>query len=89
MQVALFLAPFGDKEKSSYEQVIASLQTVGETLTWEIVTSRLLQECDGKTSHDRSSDPLRNSFPSHALQLRGYNRGTYESLHSRKQNRKC
>ena len=43
MQVAMLLASFGDKARSPYGHVISSMQTVDVNLTWEIVTSRLLQ----------------------------------------------
>lgn len=49
MQVAMSLASFGDRSQSPYGQVIALLQTMGGDLTWETVTSRLLQEFEEKT----------------------------------------
>ena len=48
LQVAMLLASFGDKSKSPYGQVVASLQTVNETLSWESVSACLLQEYEEK-----------------------------------------
>lgn len=44
LQVALFLSSFGEKKKSTFGHVIASLQTKKEGVNWEQATSALLQE---------------------------------------------
>ena len=44
LQVAVVLASFGDKHKSPFGHVIASMQSVHESVDWETTTARLLQE---------------------------------------------
>lgn len=46
MQIAMFLASFGDLNKSSFGYIISSLQVMQENLSWETVTARLLQAYD-------------------------------------------
>lgn len=68
MQIAMLIASSGDKVHSQYGQIIASLQTVGETLTWESVTSRLLHEYDEGTWLYSNGETAKG--PSHSLVLR-------------------
>ena len=62
MQIAMLLASFGDKTKSPYGHIVASLQSVQESLSWETVTARLLQEyeehipCTGGGSGPKSQE---------------------------------
>lgn len=90
VQVAVFLESFGDKTRSTYGQVIASLQTVADTLTWEIATSRLLQEYEEKAFQGRSIE-YRLPNTSHALQTRGLAQGSGSNQFrtSQNRNRKC
>lgn len=46
MQMAMFLASFGGKNKSAFGFVFASLQSYTSSPTWETATARLLQEYD-------------------------------------------
>ena len=55
MQVALFLSSFGEKSKSPYGPVVAALQTSPQTLTWENVTARMLQEYEEKQNNKEDS----------------------------------
>lgn len=48
LQVAMLLASFGDKSKSAYGQVVASMQMMEIELSWESATARLLQEYEEK-----------------------------------------
>lgn len=66
----MLLASVGDKSKSPHGQVVSSLQTMSEKLTWESVTARLLQEFEEKQlaavgSQSRPFSQLRKR--SHAL----------------------
>ena len=54
-QVVLLLASFGDKDKSSYGYIVASLQSLQEPLSWETATARLLQEYKEKLNRFGSS----------------------------------
>ena len=44
LQVAMLLASFGDKSKSLFGYLIASMQAVQESLDWETATANLIQE---------------------------------------------
>ena len=60
MQVSMLLASFGDKTKSTYGHIIASLQSLQESLPWEIVTVRLLQEYEEQISRTGSVSGARS-----------------------------
>ena len=55
LQVAMVLASFGDKNKSSFGHVLAALQTIQEKLDWETVTASLLQEYEEQLLRSGSS----------------------------------
>ena len=74
MQVAMFLASFGNKFQSSYGQVIASLQTLGDALSWETVTSRMLQEYDERTWQVGTGITPKASGSGHALKVGNFER---------------
>ena len=44
LQVTIILASFRDNNKSPFEHVISSLQTIQEKLDWQTATASLLQE---------------------------------------------
>ena len=44
MKIATFLASFGDKSRSSFGHVVTVLQSKDTTVSWELVSSTLLQE---------------------------------------------
>lgn len=79
MQIAMLLVSLGDKVHSQYGQVIASLQTIGETLTWETVSSRLLQEYNERTwpspNREKAKGPSRSLGlrMGHSRRNRGFN----------------
>lgn len=55
LQIAMLLASFGDKNQSAYGHVVASLQSIQESVSWETATARLLQEYDEIISRSGSS----------------------------------
>ena len=55
LQVAMLLASFGDKNKSSYGHAIYSLQSGADSPSWETVTAKLLQESEEKQWASSSS----------------------------------
>lgn len=79
MQIAMFLASFGDKFQSSYGQVIASLQTMSDDLTWETVTSRMLQEYEERSWSIEPVKAERTSTVGHALKVAGHRSNSFRS----------
>lgn len=57
--VVKLLASFGDKVNSPFGHVILSVKTVSDSLSWERVTARLLQEYDQQTRQQvpKASEP--------------------------------
>ena len=74
MQVAMFLASFGNKFRSSYGQVIASLQTLVDALSWDTVTSRMLQEYDERAWNVGTVITPNASGSGHALKVGNFER---------------
>ena len=64
MQVALLLSSFGQKSSSKYGSVVAALQTLTDSLTWEHVTARLLQEYEEQQWNSKQAS---SSTDTHAL----------------------
>ena len=67
LQVAMFLSSFGDKNKSQFGSVIASLQTRQESLDWETATATLIQEYEDQQAHHGGSGSSRDIEHTHAL----------------------
>lgn len=67
MQVAMFLASFGEKKSSPFGPVIASLQTRLGNLTWETVTSTLMQEYVEQLFRSSRSIEPKPFYQGHAL----------------------
>lgn len=61
IQVAMVLASFGEKSKSSFGHIVAALQSAGQNLSWESVTARLLQEYEEQQWNHNSPSVASNS----------------------------
>lgn len=85
-QVAMFLAAFGDKTKSEYGQIITTIQGSQQSLTWESVTAKLLQEYEEKNLGKSVSVKTGSATKyGRALNMNGrYNKPQYKRLERRK-----
>ena len=85
MKVATLLSSFGEKLRSPYGHTLASLQTFDDTLNWEAVTARLLQEYEERSALSIKSS---GSPQDHALTVQS-TRGKFERTYGPPESRTC
>ena len=86
MKVATFLASFGDKSRSSFGQIVTVLQSKDTAVSWELVSSTLLQEYEEQLWASTARSGKQTNESSLALNASG-NRGHREGQRLQKKKR--
>lgn len=90
LQVAMLLASFGDKNKSSYGHTIYSLQSGADSPSWETVTAKLLQEFEEKQWASTSPKGLVKQTTESAVALTASNgRSSAQTRKPKTERRRC
>lgn len=88
MQVAFLLSSFGQKSSSKYGGVVAALQTLTDSLTWEHVTARLLQEYDEQMWNAKQGGSISTETKALTAGTRRFNPRQFDAR-PRKETRAC
>ena len=80
LQVAMLLASFGDKSKSPFGYLIASMQAVQESLDWETATVNLIQEYEDHTLRSGANKKPKTVDPVQALVATGGKRSSQKYI---------